>query len=208
MAIVTPTRLEALDEVIESVIEAAAPQVDETGDFPRSPITALGEAGLLGLVSEADVGGGAEGVGSVAVAVERVARSCASTAMVLCMHYAATAVLEHAGGSREVRQAIAEGRHVTTLALRGGLPKPLLGATQLGNRRRRRRGPQRTQELGYLRRTGRLLRVVEHAAGGTRPSTLWLVPRERRVSRTSAPFNGLGMRGNSSRSRQSTSRFL
>jgi isovaleryl-CoA dehydrogenase len=35
--------------------------------------------------------------------------------MVVCMHYAATAVLE-AHGPREVREAVAAGRHLTTLA--------------------------------------------------------------------------------------------
>src|SRR6185436_673379 len=56
------------------------------------------------------------GLPAAAFVVERLARECASTAMVVCMHYCATAVLEHAGGAGDVRRAIAAGKHLTTLA--------------------------------------------------------------------------------------------
>ena len=46
---------------------------------------------------------------------ERIARECASTAMIVKMHYAATAVLE-AHGPVDVRKQIAAGKHLSTLA--------------------------------------------------------------------------------------------
>ena len=199
MAIVTPTRLEALDGVIESFIEPAASEVDETGAFPRSGITALGEAGLLGMVSDAALGGGGEGLRSAALAVERVARSCGSTAMILCMHYAATAVLEHAGGPLDVRRAIAEGRHLTTLAFsesgsRSHFWAPLSSARAAG-------GDVVLNALkSWVTSAGEADSYVWSSTPVSAPgaSSLWLVPAEASGLKISAPFNGLGMRGNSS----------
>jgi alkylation response protein AidB-like acyl-CoA dehydrogenase len=61
------------------------------------------------------VGGLGLGFGDAARAVEQIARECASTAMVLTMHYAGTAVIEKLGPT-SVRKEIASGRHLTTLA--------------------------------------------------------------------------------------------
>ena len=132
--------LEALDAVIADVVAPAAEEIDRDGAFPRAAITALGEAGLLGLASAPDVGGGGEGFAGGAAVIERLAGACGSTAMVVLMHYAATAVIE-AHGPTDVRQAIAAGRCLTTLAFSEvGLPQPLLGAgssTATADRRRR-----------------------------------------------------------------------
>src|SRR5689334_12352214 len=110
-----PTYLETLDGIIAEVIAPAAAEVDQNGTFPRAAFDALGRAGLLGLISATEVGGLGQGPRAATLAVERVAGACGSTALVLCMHYAATAVIE-AHGPREVREAIAAGRHLTTLA--------------------------------------------------------------------------------------------
>src|SRR6185503_17286740 len=110
-----PTYMEALDKVIAEVIAPAAVEIDQTGAFPRAGMTALGEAGLLGLISAPEVGGLGQGHRAAALAVAKVAEACGSTAMVLCMHYAGTAVIE-AHGPRPVREAIAAGKHLTTLA--------------------------------------------------------------------------------------------
>ena len=45
----------------------------------------------------------------------RIARNCPSTAMVVMMHYAATAVIEKYG-ALELRRSIAEGGNLATLA--------------------------------------------------------------------------------------------
>src|SRR5437868_13999912 len=109
------TYLDALNKVIDEVIAPAALEVDQNGTFPRAGMEALGRAGLLGLISSEEVGGLGQGHRAAALAVGRVAEACASTAMVLCMHYAGTAVIE-AYGPKEMREAIAGGNHVTTLA--------------------------------------------------------------------------------------------
>src|SRR5262245_61540450 len=96
-------------------VEASAVEVDASGTFPRESIRALGGAGVLGLTVSADLGGGGEVRRAAAAVIERLARSCASTAMVTMMHYCATAVLE-AHGPEALRREIAAGRHLSTLA--------------------------------------------------------------------------------------------
>ncbi|MEP6895808.1 MAG: acyl-CoA dehydrogenase family protein, partial [Chloroflexota bacterium] len=49
--------LEKLEKVITDVIAPSAMEVDEKGIFPRASIDALGQAGLLGLLSAKEVGG-------------------------------------------------------------------------------------------------------------------------------------------------------
>ncbi len=106
---------DALHPIIASIVEPSALQTDREGRFPRAAVTALGEAGLLGLVSATSVGGQGLGLREAAEVVSRIAQDCPSTAMVVCMHYCATVVLE-SSGPLPVRQAIAQGRHLTTLA--------------------------------------------------------------------------------------------
>ncbi len=110
-----PPYMASLEQIIAGVVAPSAVEIDQTGAFPRAAIDALGAAGLLGLISAPEVGGQGQAHRAAALVVERLAQECASTAMVVCMHYAATAVIE-AHGPREVREAIAAGRHLTTLA--------------------------------------------------------------------------------------------
>ncbi|HEV7710278.1 MAG TPA: acyl-CoA dehydrogenase family protein, partial [Asanoa sp.] len=105
----------ALQAVIAADIAPAAAEVDRAGAYPRAALDALGAAGILGLLSATEVGGGGGTLGDAAEVIEQIAAACGSTAMVVLMHYAATAVLE-AHGPREVREAIARGEHVSSLA--------------------------------------------------------------------------------------------
>ncbi|HTP09174.1 MAG TPA: acyl-CoA dehydrogenase family protein, partial [Anaerolineae bacterium] len=109
------TYLETLERVITDVVAPNASEVDQGGTFPRAAIEALGRSGLLGLISAEEVGGLGQAQRAAALVIERLARECASTAMVTCMHYAGTAVIEKYG-LRGVREAIAAGKHLTTLA--------------------------------------------------------------------------------------------
>src|SRR5947208_2670886 len=101
--------LTTLDAIVEQVIAPAASEIDRTGSFPRAALDALGHAGLLGLVTAQEAGGLGAGHRAATAVVERIARSCASTAMVVCMHYAAAAVVE-AYGDVQTRREIAAGR--------------------------------------------------------------------------------------------------
>ncbi|MEO8121666.1 MAG: acyl-CoA dehydrogenase family protein, partial [Rhodoferax sp.] len=109
------TYLQKLTDIVNDTIAPAAQATDRDGVFPRAAIKALGEAGLLGLVSATAVGGLGRGLAEAAGVVERIAKACPSTAMVVTMHYCGTTVLEKFG-NETTRKAIAEGRHLTTLA--------------------------------------------------------------------------------------------
>src|SRR5690242_747149 len=87
------TYSDALEKIANDVIAPSAIDIDQTGSFPRASIDALGKAGLLGLISSAEVGGAGQGHRVAALTIERIARECASTAMITCMHYAGTAVI-------------------------------------------------------------------------------------------------------------------
>src|SRR5687768_11319317 len=105
-----------IEAIASGVVASHAATVDREGAFPTAAIEALGKAGLLGLISAEAVGGRGQGLRAAAAVVERLARECGSTAMVVCMHYAAAVVIEQLG-PQAVRKDIAAGRHLTTLAL-------------------------------------------------------------------------------------------
>jgi alkylation response protein AidB-like acyl-CoA dehydrogenase len=107
--------LAALAQIVTDTVEPLALRTDREGRFPREAISALSEAGLLGLVSATAVGGFGLGLKEASQVVSRIAHSCPSTAMIVCMHYCATAVIEQSG-KEAVRQAIARGKHLSTLA--------------------------------------------------------------------------------------------
>ena len=191
----------SFEEQLESIAALAATQAADVdrGLFPSETIKALGDAGLLGLVSSPDVGGKGQSLAAAAQVVERLARECGSTAMIVCMHYCGTVVLE-AHGPLETRKAIAAGKHLTTLAFsevgsRSHFWAPLGTAVADG---------------GNVRLTGRKSWVTSarHAdsyvwsskpLAGSEASTLWLVPRGTQGLRIAdAPFDGIGVRGNDS----------
>ena len=106
---------DALARVIEEVIEPGAAEVDASAIFPRRQIGALAEAGLLALTVPTDFGGGGEGMRAASHVVRELGAVCGSTAMIVTMHYSATAALT-AGGMKDTLTAIAAGRHLSTLA--------------------------------------------------------------------------------------------
>lgn len=190
--------LDALDTVIAEVVAPSAGEVDQAGIFPRAAIHALGKAGLLGLISASEVGGMGQAQRAAAAVIERLAGACASTAMVVCMHYAATAVIE-AYGPREVREAIAAGRHLSTLAFsevgsRSHFWAPLSSATASSGHIRL--DAQKSWATSAGQADSYVWSSRPLAADG--PSTIWLVPSTAAGLRVPAPFDGMGLRGNAS----------
>lgn len=191
--------LESLESIVQQSIAPAAAEIDREARFPRAALDALGQAGLLGLVSATEVGGLGQGLTQAAQAVERIARDCPSTAMVLTMHYAGTVLIEKYG-PQAVRQAIAAGRHVTTLAWseagsRSHFWAPVSTATADG------------AEHVLLDAHKSMVTSAQQADSyvwSSRPvavdgaATLWLV--DSRLPGLSSPqaFDGMGLRGNAS----------
>jgi isovaleryl-CoA dehydrogenase len=189
---------EQLSTVIDEVIAPAARQVDREGKFPADGLAALGNAGILGLTVPAEHGGGGAGLAEAADVVERVARACGSTAMVVMMHYAATAVLT-AHGPGSVLRDIAAGRHLSTLAFsetgsRSHFWAPVSTAEADGDSvllNARKSWVTSAGQAGSYVWSSRPV-----AADGM--MTLWLVPSDAAGLSVPAPFDGLGLRGNAS----------
>lgn len=180
------------------VVAPSAIHVDQDGAFPTQSIQALGEAGLLGLLSAPEVGGSGQTLRDAAEVIERLSTACGSTAMVVLMHYAAVAILEpHA--PREIRQAIAQGRHLSTLAFsetgsRSHFWAPLGTATRVDGH------VQLDADKSWVTSAGQADSYVwssrSMAADG--PMTMWLVPSKTSGLRQPTGFDGLGLRGNGS----------
>ena len=194
----TPGWLDQIERISKDVIAPAAAEIDASGAFPRAALTALGQAGLLGLVSSKDAGGLGEGHRAAVNVVGRIARDCASTAMVVCMHYCGAAVIE-ASGPRDVREAIARGEHVTTLAFsesgsRSHFWAPLSTAVKVEN----------VVRLDAKKSWATSAGQADSYVWSSKPlsadgaSTIWLVPANASGLSIIAPFNGMGMRGNHS----------
>jgi alkylation response protein AidB-like acyl-CoA dehydrogenase len=180
--------IEAADRIAREVVAPAAPAIDRNAAFPEAAIAAAREAGLLGPLP----------LGIAAQVVERVARECGSTAMVLCMHQSAAAVTARRAPER-VQREVAAGKHLLTLAF-----------SETGSR------SQFWAPVGTARRAPGGVRLDAHKSFSTsarhatayvwssKPleaegaSTLWLVPSGTPGLRVPQPFDGLGLRGNDS----------
>ena len=197
-----PSYLSALAPVVRDVVAPAAAAVDRDGSFPQASIDALGQAGLLGLVSSADVGGLGEGHRAAALVVEELARHCGSTAMVVMMHYCATAVLE-GSGQEAVRKQIAAGTYLGTLAFsevgsRSHFWAPVSTATAAGAGGAVRLDARKSWVTSAGHADGYVWSSKPVAGDAAGPSTIWLVPAGAAGLEVGAPFDGLGLRGNSS----------
>jgi alkylation response protein AidB-like acyl-CoA dehydrogenase len=193
-----PAHWAALTAILDDVVGPAAAEVDRGGAYPRAALDALGQAGLLGLASAAEVGGLGLGPRAATAVIQALAERCGSTAMVVMMHYCGTAVIE-AFGPTEVRERIAAGDYVTTLAFsevgsRSMFWAPMSTATVAGD------VVTLDAEKSWVTSAGEANGYVWSstplAAEGA--STLWLVPNDAGGLKVGAPFDGLGLRGNSS----------
>ncbi len=187
-----------VDDIAAGPVRQHASVVDRDGTFPEASIGALAQAGVLGILSGKEVGGLGLGPRAAAMAVERVARECGSTAMVLCMHLSGVAVLEEFA-SMDVRRAAAAGLHLSTLAFseqgsRSHFWAPVSTAERRG-----------AEVVLNARKS--FVTSAHHATAyvwsskpvaASAPSTIWLVPANTPGVRVASRFDGLGLRGNDS----------
>jgi isovaleryl-CoA dehydrogenase len=190
---------QSLDEVIADVVAPLAISVDRDGQFPAKAIDALGAAGVLGVTVPVEAGGGGGGLGDAVEIVERLAEVCASTAMVVMMHFAAVPVIA-AHGRSEVLARIAAGRHLTTLAFsesgsRSHFWAPLSTAVADGD------DVVLSAYKSWVTSAGEADSYVwsSRPVAADGPMTLWLAPSGTTGFSVAGPFDGLGLRGNGSR---------
>ncbi|MCA9223336.1 MAG: acyl-CoA dehydrogenase family protein, partial [Planctomycetales bacterium] len=186
------------DQIAVELVRPAAERLDKEALFPQETIDAMRSRGLLRLVSSPDVGGHGQGLRTAVAVCERLARECASTAMVVKMHYCGTAVIEQHGND-ELRRSIAEAGQLTTLAFseygsRSHFWIPVSTAERTAG------GIALNASKQLITSAGRAdiyiwsSRPVE--ADGL--STIWAVPADADGFTIPAPYDGLGLRGNSS----------
>jgi len=189
---------DAFDRVVTSVVASNAEAVDREARFPDDNLKALKDIGILGLTVATEHGGGGGTIADAAAVIERLAGVCGSTAMVVLMHYAATAVVE-AHGPDDVRRAIGAGTHFTTLALSEAGSRSHFWAP----------GSTATADSGEIRLDARKSWVTSAAAADSYvwssrpleadgPMTLWLVRAGAPGLEVGGTFDGLGLRGNGS----------
>lgn len=112
-----------LDRAAEVAVDVAAPlaeQVDSEARWPAEALGALQDAGLGGLVVPERDGGLGHGLGALSQVCEVLAGACASTAMCFGMHGVGSAVIAaKATDAQRQRylEPIVAGRHLTTLTL-------------------------------------------------------------------------------------------
>ncbi|HEY6495213.1 MAG TPA: acyl-CoA dehydrogenase family protein [Trebonia sp.] len=197
---------DVLLRVIDEVVAPGAAAVDASGEFPRAQVDALGAAGLLGLTVPADHGGGGAGPREAADVVRELGSVCGSTAMIVTMHYAAVAALT-AVGHKEALSAVAAGRHLSTLALsetgsRSHFWAPLSTATldQPGGGAASGGTVRLDASKSWVTSAGHADSYVwsSRPLSADGPMTLWLVPGNADGLAVAGPFDGLGLRGNSS----------
>lgn len=190
--------LDALDGVIEKTVAPQAATVDRDGTFPQHAIDALRDAGILGLATGVDAGGAGLGLAEAAEVIERLARECGSTAMIVLMHFAAVQIIE-VHGPAEIRGEIAQGRHLTTLAFSEAGSRSHFWAP-LGTAKKR--GSQIRLDASKSWVTS--AREADSYVWSSRPvsaegpMTLWLVPADATGLAAEGAFDGIGLRGNGS----------
>lgn len=114
-------RLQAQTErIVESRISPCAEQVDRDCLWPRHAMEALAAEGLLGLQVPQALGGHGQGLVALSTLTEMIGKACPSSALCFGMHCVGTAVIA-AKATRfhqdEYLRPIAEGEHITSLAL-------------------------------------------------------------------------------------------
>ncbi len=190
--------LAALNTIITDVVAPAADDIDRTGAYPRAALDALGDAGLLGLVSAEEVGGLGQGHRAAVEVVEQLAGHCASTAMVVLMHYSAAAVVE-AYGTERMRRQVAAGRCILSLAFSEAGSRSHFWAPQ-GTAVAVNGGVHLDAQKSWVTSAGQ----ADGYVWSSRPlsaegaSTLWFVPGDAPGLEVAGAFDGLGLRGNGS----------
>jgi isovaleryl-CoA dehydrogenase len=102
------------------VLAAECEAVDREGRWPERSLRALADAGLMALHVPERLGGHGQGLLALAVVTEELGKHCSSTAMCFGMHSVAAKVLATKATpyhEEHYLRPIAEGRHITSLAL-------------------------------------------------------------------------------------------
>lgn len=190
--------IQVLNNIISDHVTPTAVATDSQSAFPRATIDALGKSGIFGLLSSKEVGGMGLELSDAVKVIETIARECSSTAMIVTMHYSATAIIEKYG-SLDLRKKIASGMHLSTLAWSESGSRSHFWAPM---------GTAHKGKDGYVVNSKKTMVTSALEADsyvwsskpvtGTGAATLWLVESGNPGLQIPKSFDGLGLRGNAS----------
>jgi alkylation response protein AidB-like acyl-CoA dehydrogenase len=191
---------QAAAAALEDLADLAAAHADETdkeGRFPEAVIAHFRGSELAGLTSSTHVGGMGAGLRQASAVVERLGQACGSTAMIVCMHYSAVAVIE-ALASPDIRCQVAAGKALATLAFseagsRSHFWAPLSTARAAGDQVVLDARKSWVTSAEYAD-----LYVWSSQATTGEGATIWLAPRQTAGIDPAGSFDGMGLRGNDS----------
>jgi alkylation response protein AidB-like acyl-CoA dehydrogenase len=199
------TAVKHTERVVETVVRPEAARVDREAAWPESGLRAMQEEGLGGLVVPTDAGGLGHGMLGLTQVCEALGQACPSTAMCFGMHCVGTAAIA-ARHTPQQQQAflepIARGEHLTTLALSEPstgshfwFPQTQLERAEAGYRVRGRKT--------FVTNGGHADSYVVStiAAEADAPPGMFscvMIPASAEGVTWGPPWDGIGMRGNSS----------
>jgi alkylation response protein AidB-like acyl-CoA dehydrogenase len=114
------TIIKRTEEIATEVARVEAKAVDREARWPAASLGAMQKAGLAGLVVSEECGGLEQGLFGLARVCEVLSQECASTSLCFGMHCVASAVIgakATADQKERFLAPIAQGKHLTTLAL-------------------------------------------------------------------------------------------
>jgi alkylation response protein AidB-like acyl-CoA dehydrogenase len=199
------TLLAKAQDLADRVLKPAARANDKEGRFSTEAIAALGEAGLLGLMVPAELGGSALGVRTFAGVTAAIAGADASVAMVFLMHTLATGTILAAKPRERFNHILAEiaaGRHLSTLAFSEAGSRSHFWAPVSRARENGRGGVSLTARKSWVTSAGYAQSYVVSAlspgGAGITDTTLYLLPAASSGLSVAGPWDGMGLRANAS----------
>ncbi|WP_053958785.1 acyl-CoA dehydrogenase family protein [Sulfobacillus thermosulfidooxidans] len=111
---------ETVRRLAEDKVKPRAQEIDESGEFPWDIVEVFREYGLLGVAMPEEYGGGGADLLTFCIAVEEIARVCATSALIIAAQHLGAMPILIAGNADQKRRylpAIAQGERLSAFAL-------------------------------------------------------------------------------------------
>jgi len=192
------------ERISRDLLAKNADQIDQSRKFPRENVQALGKAGLFGLLVPPQYGGSGATLAEMSKVIDVQAQNCASTAMVMLMHYCASVTIAAKGDEKLKQQLlppIARGEHLSTLAFSeagsgGHFYAPV--SEVRANSTEKRLSASKSFVTSAGEADSYVVSTRKAAASGPTDVNLYLLPKSTSGFVAAGRFEGLGLAGNAS----------
>lgn len=200
--------LNRVTQITQNIVSKESEQIDKEAKWPEKNIRALQKAGLGGLVISKEHGGLGHGLVALAKVCEILGAHCPSTALCFGMHCVGSAVIS-AKATENQRQLFLEpiikGEHLTTLALSepgtgAHFYFPQTGLQQYGENKYLVNGKKTFVTNGGFADSYVLSTLAVEADAPSHQFSCIVLENSTKGLEWGEPWNGLGMRGNASKS--------